>query len=320
MQHTYLHKFLLGFILCLFSFNSQAQSLKDDLQNNEYQSVVKTSLSLIAENPTSLTPYHYYGVSSFRLGHYQNSIGGFSQLLKLDPKSGVTYANRGGVYAAIGYDDLAMKDFNKSFKLLPKENSAGLNNRSILFMHIGMLKKARKSLEENIRVEGGSEYNYCNLSELYRYKSDSVNALHYAKLALSINPENSEALNSKLLLVRYKMDKDALHDFCEYIIGVTTENIERSPDLYEDYVYRAQAYDFLKKRSNAEADYLKALEILSEQIILFPKSYIFLYARGDIYQKLGNLYQANNDFRAAKRINDKYYKLKQIERKLMDMD
>lgn len=301
-------------VSCFTALHLPAQSnqIKDNLKKGEYQMVVTESLYQIAQNPTLEMPHHYYAVSSFYLGHYQNSISGFSRLLALDPTSAVTYANRGGAYASIGCDSLAILDLEKSFDLELQDNNIALNNRAVVLIHNGKLKEALNDLDEVIRLEAGDESVYNNMSELYMYQSDSVKALDYIQMTISRDPENQDAFNKTLLLLRNKMDSETLNRLCEHIVSITTKNIERYPEVYDNYYYRAQAYDALNRKYDAENDYWMLLKILSEQIIIFPKSYIFLCTRGEVYEKLGEMSLAINDFDAVKAINEEYYNLKNL--------
>lgn len=292
-------------------------TVQEYIEKKEYQKAIDLCNYFIDKDSEDAFPYHYRAVALYHLDKYKESLDSFTKLLELDPESGVTYANRGGTYAAVGYDKKALADFEVSFRMEPRD-PVGLNNRSIVYMHMGRFDKALSDIRKSIHYsEETSSENYQNLAEIYWYKGKPDSTLYYAEKSLEINPQymSSEYYKLKVYLERKQQSK--AYESCKRIIEISNADIESGQKPMSSHYMRAIANDILGlygDRIQAEQDYQKALELINKQINLLPDSYLLLYDRGDMYEKLGRKKEAEADFRKARAINPNYPEFKHKRR------
>jgi tetratricopeptide (TPR) repeat protein len=76
-----------------------------------------------------------------RKSQYDKAISDYSKAIEINPKSALTYNNRGNVYAAKGQYDKAISDYNKAIEINPSDAGA-YNNRAIAYSDKGQYDKA----------------------------------------------------------------------------------------------------------------------------------------------------------------------------------
>ncbi|NDW09915.1 tetratricopeptide repeat protein [Dysgonomonas sp. 520] len=280
----------------------QAQA---DLQNKKYNDLIKNSSAFISKYPEIPNAYHYSAIVFYYLDQFQNSIDNFTKVLEINPKSGVTHANRGGVYATLGYDSLALADFKEALSFNSK-NSTAYNNRSTVYINNQQFDNALDDLRNAIIGNKPEVDNFNNMASVYWYKKDLDSALYFTNRALDIDAQYIYCLDMKVDILYKKGEQTELFNTCRKLIDVATNNIENSIYLNFSYRSRGKAYEILGNKEKAEEDYLKASQLLTKLIAQFPKSYIFLYNRGNMYMKLGKIEKANDDYFRAKEINPHY--------------
>jgi Flp pilus assembly protein TadD len=76
-----------------------------------------------------------------------SAISNYSKAIKINPKLGKAYNNRGVAYIWKKQYYLAIADFNKAIKLEPT-NGKAYNNRAIVHAYLGETAKARQDLHK----------------------------------------------------------------------------------------------------------------------------------------------------------------------------
>src|SRR5574340_1235730 len=75
------------------------------------------------------------------------AISNYSKAIKINPKFGKAYNNRGIAYILKKQYDLAIADFNKTIELDPN-NGKAYHNRAIVYSYQGETNKARQDLQK----------------------------------------------------------------------------------------------------------------------------------------------------------------------------
>jgi lipoprotein NlpI len=76
-----------------------------------------------------------------------HAIYNYSEAIRLNPKMGKAYNNRGIAYMGRQQYDLAIADFNKAIELDPK-NGQAYNNRAIAYWYKGEIDKTRQDVKK----------------------------------------------------------------------------------------------------------------------------------------------------------------------------
>ncbi|MDD2903677.1 MAG: tetratricopeptide repeat protein [Syntrophales bacterium] len=75
------------------------------------------------------------------------AIAAYTKAIKINPKLGKAYNNRGVAYMMKKQYDQALADFNKAIKLDPK-NGKAYNNRAIVYAYLGENLKANQDINK----------------------------------------------------------------------------------------------------------------------------------------------------------------------------
>ncbi|MDH6354393.1 tetratricopeptide (TPR) repeat protein [Dysgonomonas sp. PH5-45] len=306
-------RFVLHVLLLTYLFISptmtSAQEVKfcttlaeEYIQKEKYQEAVEYSTKKIISSPHFTVPYHYCGVAYFYMDKFNLSIGAFTKLIELDPVS-VVYSNRGGVYSAIGYDELANKDFEEAIRL-DSANYVSYCNRLATYINNRLFDEAKNDLYKAELYGCPQETVFHNWSDYFWVQKELNSSIHYAYEGLRINPNNMDLHYRKLRILEKK--GLPLTSSCKEIIWRGKNQLKKRPGSANIYWYMGDAYAKLRNKTESERYYKKALLLFTEKIMQYPQSYVFLFCRGMVYKGLGNDKLAYKDFEAAYMLNADY--------------
>jgi tetratricopeptide (TPR) repeat protein len=91
--------------------------------------------------------FYEQGKQDSQSGNADSAIANYSKAIKINPKLGKAYNNRGVAYTWKKEYYLAIADFNKAIKLDP-QNGKAYNNRAIVYSYLGETNKARQDLHK----------------------------------------------------------------------------------------------------------------------------------------------------------------------------
>ena len=211
--------------------------------------------------PKYAEAYVKRGLAYYRLGQYKAAIADYTRTLDLKRYHADAYASRGDAYQALGEMQHAIADYSASLK---KRWSARV-----------MRRRAQTYFEQDNVQNALADYN----TVIKRQPS----AMAYytrgnAYLQLSIR-DNASHL------------KLALADI--------DQAIALEPRFASAYISRAQIYVRAGEQASATADYMNAVELLTEAIETWqgePNALIQVYLwRAFAYQKLGKTDKAQSD-------------------------
>jgi len=88
------------------------------IDKKNYTCVIDDCTKAIELNPNCVTDYYYYrGIAYKNIGDNDRAIEDFSFVIRLDPNPVEALKQRSCIYAEIGKDDLAIRDFVQELKL-----------------------------------------------------------------------------------------------------------------------------------------------------------------------------------------------------------
>jgi tetratricopeptide (TPR) repeat protein len=82
----------------------------------------------------------------------QRAMRDHDEAIRIDPKYGAAYSNRGNVYSSLGQRERAIQDYDKAPEINPRDAKA-LNNRGDEYTLLGKYDLAIKDLDAAIRIE-----------------------------------------------------------------------------------------------------------------------------------------------------------------------
>lgn len=162
------------------------------------------------------------------------------------PQASIATVNRGKALAAEEDLEGAMRDFNESVTLDPR-NVAGYLGRALLLRRQGDNAGAQKDYAEAIRIDPKRWQTYFNRARSEIEDGDKEAAMKDLDRALQIKPDNAFILTARAGLFLRNRDWDK-------VIADSTEAIKLSPNDSEPYFYRARALAAKGEVEKAEAD------------------------------------------------------------------
>lgn len=291
------------------------KQMRKQTENENFNGVVQCVSEAFKIKPDFGYAYHYYGVANFYLNRYANSLFGFTELLRLDPESYITYGNRGGVYVCLGYDSHALLDFEYALEGNDRDGITYLN-RSNVYINNGDFGAARHDLDLAEEYLGISVELYCNRASLALFEGNKKEALHFCDIALKDNPKYAIGIQTKLEILNLIGSEKEKKNFANQVISLLQNNIRKIPSDYNSYHSLGMAQLILGDFEKAVCNLQMADILLSEQITLFPDSYTLIYQRACVYELMGNVHNAKKDFERAKEINPKYPPLEEKLKRL----
>ncbi len=169
--------------------------------------------------------------------------------------------NLGTIQRRLGKTDEALISYNSALSKFPS-NTLLLQNRAALFCEIDSLDAAKRDYDIIL------SYDNDNTEALYRRGLIYVSEKNYLAAEtdfdriLSIDPDNTLAENSLALVMKSKGDWDSAEE--KY-----TDLIYKYKNVPDFYIGRAECYLELKKLARAKSDLQKALELKSEDPLLY---------------------------------------------------
>jgi len=197
------------------------------------------------------------------------------------------YNNRGGTLMDKGQLDQAMTDLNTAIKINPKL-AAAYYNRGYVEAAKNDRNAALDDFSQFIALSPSNPVAYFDRGKVYSSMGDTDHAMADYTKAIELNPKQADALKERGLLYVDKKDYDhAISDFAALIamrpneailhiyqsraylgrkdaeksIAEANEAVHLAPNSALAYAFRGDVYWMLRRDSDAEVDYKKALSI-----------------------------------------------------------
>ena len=231
--------------------------------------------------------FFYWGLNYHQQGQLKNAIEYYGKAIVLDPRSVVSYDNRGSAKSALGDHKAAISDFDRAIEIYPQSADAFYNrgnSKRALGQHKGAIADYDRAIEINPKFADA----YVNRGSVKGQMGDHNGAIADCDKALEIYPQLEVAFDNrgsaKLELGHYQ---GAIADY--------DKALEINPLSPSTYYNRGNVKRTMGDYQGAILDYDRSLEIE-------PRSVAAYNNRGIAKKALGDLAGADADIERAREI------------------
>lgn len=242
-------------------------------------------------------PYYGRGMAYVGLGKKEDAMKDFEMAIKIDPKFGDAFCERGLLKHAAGQKDDGCIDLRTgadfgSVKAKDEYESKFCWNSSLNYAKEGMSKYRLKQYEAAltdfnlaVKLNPDSATNFLNRGLCYYGLGKFDKALEDFTKAADLEPNRPIfTYNKGLALYSQEKHQQAFDEF--------TKAIKLNSNYYEAYLYRAYACEGLGQPKSAIYDYGQAIRVK-------PSEGLAYYRSGLLKQEGGDSNGACNDFKKA---------------------
>ena len=261
-----------------FAENLVVNKSKKDVQNKLLGDFYKYSASM--------------NIAADKNKFYQKALEKYSDAVKLNPKYADAYFERGELYRAKLKDyKNAQEDFTQAITNNPNHTDA-LYWRGRQFLEMKDYQNAANDFNKCIKVNPNyGKYIYVHRGSTYERQGDLQKAEADYLHAVEIEPTHYTPTES---LGNFYMNHGEYQKAVETFTKLMTINKSETPVLL-----RAHSYRLLKDYNNAVADYTRALDISSKNLLAY-------FWRGYSYNELKDYKNALKDYNTLIEMNPNY--------------
>ena len=242
---------------------AQADVQKGTLSLREWKipHAIATFTRAIEIEPRYAEAYVKRGLAYYRIGQYKAAIADYTQTLALKRYHADAYASRGDAYRALGETQQAIADYSASVK--KRWNARVMRRRA----------------------------------QTYFEQSDVQNALADYNTVIKRQPSATAYYTRGNAYLQLSIQGDASH--LKLALADMDQAIALEPRFASAYISRGRIYAGSGEQASAMADYMNAVELLTEAIKTWqgePNALMQVYLwRAFAYQKLGEIDKAEKD-------------------------
>lgn len=220
----------------------------------QYDQAIADFTKVIELDPKDDNAYFNRGVMYKKKGKYEEALADYAKVIELSPKDASLYGNRGNIYFILEKGDLAFSDYNKAIELDPK-NALYYVNRGNTYVRWEQWDSALNDYNKAISLDPKYADAYLERGNIYlNNKKQSDLALADFNKVVEINPGYS---NGYLNIGVVHHDKQAY----SLAIASYTKAIEADPANILAYLNRADAYDAIGSKKQADLDRKKYADL-----------------------------------------------------------
>ena len=206
----------------------------------------------------------------------EKAVEYYTKEIEISPDYFLGYRNRATRYAADLKDyEKAEADYTKAIELDPENDKNYYYRGNFYRNYLEDNDKAIADYTRAIELDPVDPYNYFQrgytFGENEQYNEALASYLKAEELDKDKSLAKSEALYTNMAVIFDELEQN------DKVVEYITKEIEISPDYYLGYRNRALLYSRVKDYENAEADYIKAIE-------LDPENDENYYYRGNFYR------------------------------------
>jgi tetratricopeptide (TPR) repeat protein len=124
-----------------------------------------------------------------RRGDYDQAVRNYDQVVRLNPRHGQAYSNRGITYAAKGHVNLAIQDYDEAIRINPEHVNA-YYNRGNAYRRTGAYDKAVENYSQVIRLNPKHANGYSSRGMVRFYQGQFASAAADFSKARRFAPDN----------------------------------------------------------------------------------------------------------------------------------
>jgi len=182
-------------------------------QGRIYHSRLTLFSDTIKKNPASWLSYGNRGLYYANEGRFELAMIDLNKTLELKPDEADALHNRGRLYYERKNFDKALADFDRAIQIHPWRSDY-YKNRIIVYRETGRLDKAIADADRVIFVYPGHAENYLLRASIYALQEELAKALDDLNIAARITPDDFQIYaNRGLIYYRQGLLADAVRDF-----------------------------------------------------------------------------------------------------------
>jgi tetratricopeptide (TPR) repeat protein len=220
-------------------------------------------------------------------GQWDQAIAAFNEAIKITPKHGESYINRGLAYGSKGQYEQAVADFSKFISWDPMDAGA-YYNRALAYALQGQYDAALADLDKALRLAPKDAKTFYLRGFVYFKKNQTDLARADYQSAMRLNPDWVSQISSR--------DEGELSNFALIMEG------KKAP-AQQDKEHKHKG-----KALAQQGEYVQALGELDQALALDPKDAENFTRRGGIYTLQKQYDKAINDFNRALELDPRYAK------------
>jgi tetratricopeptide (TPR) repeat protein len=223
---------------------------------NDVQGALSDYNQALALNPKSSSSYNNRGFLKYqRLNDLSGALSDYNRAISLDPSNYLAYNNR-GLLKSRNPNDVqgALSDYNRAISLDPS-NYFAYNNRGLLkSRNLNDVQGALADLSKAIKINPRITIIYYNRGNLL-YSTDNIAAAiqDFRQLLVIDSSGDLGLISQGIIEIEQGSYSAAIKNF--------TQVARFTPDVVDIYKYRGIAYQRQGKRSDAIADWRKAVQL-----------------------------------------------------------
>jgi tetratricopeptide (TPR) repeat protein len=191
----------------------------------------------------SLTQYShaqsYFNLGSglSKLGDQEGAAEAYQHALSLSNDYVPALINLGKIAYGSGDVDSALNYWNRAYMLQPDSEEIH-NNLGALAISMGNVDQAEYHFKESVRIQPNYFLGWLHLAQVCQMKNDHLSAMDAFDHAISLNPENAQALYGKAKSSDIAQKPDAVSLWMRYINIAKKDPSER--DFLEEAEHRLE--------------------------------------------------------------------------------
>tara|TARA_B100001758_G_C18406918_1_gene612762 strand:- start:1938 stop:2957 length:1020 start_codon:yes stop_codon:yes gene_type:complete len=309
-------------------------------EEQEQKSEIQRISEEITKNPVDISLL-YARVDYNRLeGNLESALYDLKEIVRLDSLDAINHYNIAEIYFELSksnnrkskYPSLVRYHLEKSLKIDDKNSSAYALMGELLLAYYEY-EDAIKLFNLSLKLEYNQERTHMLMGYAFKQLGNSKNAIDCFRNSVNINPDFIEShiqlgqifhlLKDTTALIYYSnaLDLDSSNEIVLYNRALFFQNqlewnkaLDAYADLHNVYPFHGDGHYNLGFIHMELKLYDIAVNNFSDAIYSNPNFYEAYYSRGNCFETLGNVKQAESDYKRAVEINPEYtYAIQALE-------
>ena len=244
------------------NIEEQIKQILNRFSIGDYDYVLIKLKELSKKNPYSTYLKNLLGSTYLKINDVENAIKSFNLSLQLDPKNIAAINNLGNTYKNSNNYLEAEKLYLRALKINPNYTNA-LLNYSNLKINLNQIDEAIDLLKKAVAIEPDNHMLHFSLAVAYQAIGEFEKTKEHSKKAIKINPFFSPADKLISSYIKYTEDND---HFIKMKKDINNEKINKNNKVhlhfalgkaFEDIGYNDEAIDHIEKGNNLRRSLLK---------------------------------------------------------------
>ena len=235
------------------------------------------------------------GTLSLREWKIPHAIAAFTRAIEIEPKYAEAYVKRGLAYYRLGQYKAAIADYTRTLDL-KRYHADAYASRGDAYQALGEMQHAIADYSASLKKRWSARV-MRRRAQTYFEQDNVQNALADYNTVIKRQPSAMAYYTRGNAYLQLSIQDNASH--LKLALADMDQAIALEPRFASAYISRAQIYVRAGEQASATADYMNAVELLTEAIETWqgePNALIQVYLwRAFAYQKLGKTDKAQSD-------------------------